>query len=248
MSRWRSSPRLRRRAYWAAGLLSAGGALAALALGTQNRSDFPEQRLVDEPAQVVRVPKLAHLSRRDALAVLDTSTRFVRTAVAHRDLRNAYDLVGPDLRGGLTRAEWATGANPVVPFPAAGIAEWALVYSYRNDVALDLALVAGPGSDTVGKTFRIELRRAAREAPWRVVSWLPNGLSGPGNVRSLAQRQAQAPPGPRTATLGAWWLAFPVALLSLALVLPLGLWLRHWHAHRKADRAYRAERGMASEL
>jgi hypothetical protein len=229
---------------WSLGVAAAAAALAAVALGMRNTPDFPQQNLVDEPAQVVPQPRLARLSRADALVVFETSSRFVRTAVAQRELDAAYDLVGPELRGGMSRSEWAKGANPVVPFPAVGIANWAVAYSYRDDVALDVSLVAKPGSDTIGKTFRIELKRAARTAPWRVVAWLPNGVSGPGNVRSIARRQAAAAAAAEQAgpTLGAWWLLFPASLFSLVFLLPLLLWLRSWRAGRKAEQAYRAAR------
>jgi hypothetical protein len=245
VDRWRSSPRFRRRTLWAAGLAAAAGGIAAVALGSENVSDFPPQHLADRPARVEQVPRIARLSKADTALVVATSTRFVRTAVAHRHLRAAYDLVGPELRGGLGREEWARGDNPVVPFPAVGIAGLGVAYSYRDDVALDLALVARPGADTVGKTFRIELRRAGATAPWRVVSWLPLGVSGAGNVRSVAAEQAQtAQAAARTGpALAAWWLAFPLALLSLALLLPLGLGVRSWRAGRRAERDYRASLG-----
>jgi hypothetical protein len=245
VSRRLSSPRFRRRALSTAGLAAVAAAVTGLALGLRNTPDFPAQHLVDRPAQVAPRPRPERLNHDDAQLVFATSSRFVRTAVVHRRLVEAYDLVGPELRGGLSRSEWARGANPVVPFPAVGIVDWQVAYSYRNDVALDLSLVAKPGSDTIGKTFRIELRRRARTAPWKVVAWMPNGISGAGNVRSIARREAAAP-APPTATLGAWWLLFPVSLISLAFFLPLALWLRGWRAGKRAERAYRAGRGLPS--
>jgi hypothetical protein len=144
----------------------------------------------------------------------------------------------------MTRAQWSTGANPVVPFPVAAIHEWTLAYAYRNDVALDVGLIAKPGSDTVAKAFRIELTRRSTGASWKVVSWQPLGLSGPGNVTSIRQQLKATPPPPETTTLAAWWLAFPGALVALVLVLPVGLWVRSWRAGRRAEQAYRAAAGL----
>ena len=248
MSRWQSSPRFRRRALWTLAVAAAAAGLAGVGLGMENTPDFPKQRLVDRPAQVAPAPRIARLSPAETARLLATSTLFVRRAVAHTHMREAYDLVGPELRGGLSRAEWAKGDNPIVPFPAVGIAQWSVAYSYRNDVALDLALVAKPGSDTIGKTFRIELAAARADGPWRVVAWVPNGVSGPGNVRSIARRQSHAVAEPSTTTLGAWWLLFPVSLLSLALVLPAAIWLRSWRTARKAEQSYRAARGAPLDL
>jgi hypothetical protein len=148
VNRWRS-PRFRRRSSWALALRAAGVGIAAVVLSMQNTPDFPKQRLVDRPAQRIVEPLPAPLSRADAADVLATTNRFLRTAVVHKQLRSAYDLVGPELRGGLTRAAWATGENPVIPFPVAGVQASTLAYAYRNDVALDVGLVAKADSDTI---------------------------------------------------------------------------------------------------
>ena len=243
-ARW-SSPRFRRRVYWLVGLAAAAAGLVAVGVEMQNTPEFPEQHLRNDPVQIAIEPNTARLTQLDKAQLLATSTHFVRTAVVHKRLREAYDLVGPELRGGMSRAEWAKGDNAVVPFPAAGIATWAIAYSYPNDAGLDLALVAKTGSDTIGKTFRIELKRSTHSAPWRVVSWLPNGVSGAGNVRSIAEKQSEvAATEARAPRLGTWWLAFPGALLSLALLLPLAITMRSWRAGRRAEREYRAERGL----
>jgi hypothetical protein len=245
VNRWRDSPRFRRRSWWSLALLAAAGTLSAVALGMKNTPERPVQRLQDRPAQVVAAPRPRALTKVEAGQVWETATRFLRTAVSHKDLRHAYDLVGPELRGGMSRATWAHGANPVVPFPVASIHDWTLAYAYRNDVALDVGLVAKPSYDTVAKSFRIELRRAGAGAPWKVVAWVPIGLSGPGNVKSIRAKLEAAPPPPKTTTLAAWWLAFPAGLLSLAIVLPVLVWARAWHAGRKAERAYRQAVGLS---
>jgi hypothetical protein len=241
VSRWRASPRFRRRVTWTACLLAALGGVVAVAFATTNRSDRIVPPTRAGAPQVETVPASAVLSKADALKLVRATRTFVTSAVAGRRLDVAYDMVGPELRGGLSRDEWTHGGNPVVPFPAAGIANVGVAYSYRNDVALDLSLLAKPGSDTVGKTFRIEFRRPRAKAPWRVVAWLPQGISTSSNVRSLAQQEAAAATvvkddGPR---LAAWWLAFPAVLLSGVLLLPVTLGVRSWRASRRAERAYR---------
>jgi hypothetical protein len=227
---------------WAAALVAAAGGVVAVGFATENVSEHPAPATGTARPQVASLPEATVLSKADALALVRASRRFVTAAVARQRLEAAYDMVGPELRSGLTRAEWTHGANPVVPFPAIGIADVGFAYSYPNDVALDLALVARPGSDTIGKTFRIEFRRPRAAAPWRVVAWLPFGVSGAENVRSLARQQAETArlereTGPPRAT---WWLAFPVALLSCVLLLPLYLGARSWRAARRAERDYRA--------
>ena len=125
--------------------------------------------------------------------------------------------------------------------PVAGIAAWNLLYSYADDVALDLALVAKPGSDIVGKTFTIELKRYPGSAGrWLVASWVPKGITGEGQSRSAA---AEPPLPPTRARLSAAWLAVPLAVLGLAVVVPLGFAVRSWHRHRRAAKRYARELG-----
>jgi hypothetical protein len=226
---------------WAAALVAAAGGVVAVGFATTNVSEHPEPATGTRPPQVVSLPEATVLSKADALALVRASRTFVTAAVARRHLDVAYDMVGPELRSGLTRAQWMHGANPVVPFPAIGIADVGFAYSYPNDVALDLALVARPGSDTIGKTFRIEFRRPRTAAPWRVVAWLPFGVSSAANVQSLARRQAATErlEEDTGAPLATWWLAFPTGLLCCALVLPVYLGVRSWRATRRAERDYR---------
>jgi hypothetical protein len=226
---------------WAAALAVAAGGVGAVGFATENVSEHPEPASGTAPPQVASLPEATVLSKADALALVQASRTFVTAAVARRHLDVAYDMVGPELRSGLTRAEWTHGANPVVPFPAIGIADVGFAYSYPNDVALDLALVAKPGSDTIGKTFRIEFRRPRTAAPWRVVAWLPFGVSSAANVQSLAQQRAATErlEEETGAPLASWWLAFPAGLLSCVVLLPIYLGARSWRAARRAERDYR---------
>ena len=44
--------------------------------------------------------------------------RFILTAVARRNLSESYDLTGPQLKQGMTRAEWMTGRSQLCPIPS----------------------------------------------------------------------------------------------------------------------------------
>jgi hypothetical protein len=58
-------------------------------------------------------------SDRQAIGVL--LDRFVKDVVLRRDLRAGWELAGPDLRGGTTRAAWLSGKGVTVQaFPARG--------------------------------------------------------------------------------------------------------------------------------
>ena len=148
-------------------------------------------------------------------------------------------MLGPEMQAGQTQRSWRSGSNNVVPFPAAGVATWDVLYSYDGDVALDLSLVAKPGGDIVGKTFTIELKRyPERGNRWLVASWVPNGVSGAGQSKSASAEPP--PPNPR-APLGAAWLAVPLGILGLILLVPLAVAVRAFVQHRRAAKRYERE-------
>jgi hypothetical protein len=66
------------------------------------------------------------LSPADREAISTVLDRFVKDVVLRENLREGWDLAGPDLRGGTTRAAWISGKGvTVAAFPARGT-------SFRN--------------------------------------------------------------------------------------------------------------------
>jgi len=153
--------------------------------------------------------------------LFETASRFVQTAVARKRLDTAWQMLGPEMRTGQTRKSWDTGFNNVIPFPAVGIANWDVLYAYKDDVAIDLAVVGAKSSDWAGKTFTIELKHyRSHPKHWLVASWVPKGVGGSRQIRSVA---AQPPPPPVKAVLSAKWLLAPVAILG-SVLLALTVW------------------------
>ena len=107
-----AAPRTRRRVAW---VLAGGSVCAAvvLLLVLGPNTDAPKQRISNVPAQKPERQVEAPLPKE----ARQVAVRFIQTAVAREDLEEAWTLVGPNLRGGLTRKEWLTGNNPVVPYP-----------------------------------------------------------------------------------------------------------------------------------
>jgi hypothetical protein len=166
------SPRRRRRLALAfAGALACAALGAVLVLGPDR--DTPPTRLGTSPARVtetlVKAP-LADEARRVAV-------RFIQTAVARENLDEAWHLVGPNLRGGLTREQWVTGANPVVPYPISKleVAPYKVDESYTRSALLEVALLPRKGSGVRAQVFFLELRRLGTGANdrWVVDNWVP---------------------------------------------------------------------------
>src|SRR5215216_4489553 len=171
-----SSHRFRRRLAWTAAATGILALVVGAAIRVGNTGEKFDTPLTDQEAWVYTEPKLHRLSSRERLALFSTSAHFIRTAVARRNLDEAWDLLGPEMQSGQTRRSWRTGSNNVVPFPARGIAAWDVLYSYDDDVALDVALVASPHGDIVGKTFTIELKRYPEQGNRWLVARLERAL------------------------------------------------------------------------
>ena len=165
-------PRARRRLAWGSlGAVCVAAVAAVLVLGPD--TDAPVERIsgevAQEPERLVQAP-LPNAAKRVAI-------RFIQTAVARENLDEAWTLVGPNLRGGMSKAQWTTGENPVVPFPIdeLDVAPYKVDESYTRSALLEVALLPRKGSGVRAQIFFLELRKlgAGTEARWVVDNWVP---------------------------------------------------------------------------
>ena len=166
------SARIRRRiAYGVVGALVPVGIAVVLVLGPNKNA--PPQHISSMPAQVtppqVKAP-LTQEARRVAM-------RFIQTAVAREHLHEAWTLVGPNLRGGMTKEQWVTGENPVVPYPIdkLEVAPYKVDESYETSALLEVALLPRKGAGVRAQVFFLELKRlgTGKNARWVVDNWVP---------------------------------------------------------------------------
>jgi hypothetical protein len=168
------APRRRRRVAWMLGGASFCVAVALLLLLGPN-TNAPAERIstvpAEEPAPQVAAP-LPQEARRVAV-------RFIQTAVARENLEEAWTLVGPNLRGGLSRREWLTGDNPVVPYPIdrLEVAPYKVDASYETSALLEVALLPRKGSGVRAQIFFLGLEKvgSGSRARWVVDNWVPRG-------------------------------------------------------------------------
>jgi hypothetical protein len=146
---------------------------AALVLVFGPNKNAPPQRISTVPAQEpeprVKAP-LSDEARRVAM-------RFIQTAVAREHLDEAWTLVGPNLRGGMTRESWVTGDNPVVPYPIdkLDVAPYKVDESFETSALLEVALLPRKGAGVRAQIFFLELKRlgTGKDARWVVDNWVP---------------------------------------------------------------------------
>jgi hypothetical protein len=238
------SPKFRRRLFWSVGSLSVVGVVVTSAILVGNTGHSTATKIIDKPAQVYHEPTKMSLTVADRNRLFRVASRFVQTAVARKHLDSAWNMLGPEMKAGQTRKSWDTGDNNVVPFQAVGIANWGIFYAYKDDVALDLSVVGAKNSDWAGKTFTIELKRyPSRPRDWLVAAWVPKGIGGAGQIRSVA---AQPPPPPIKAPLSAEWLLAPLGIFAFLIVV-LSVWgLRSMIKQRRAAKKYERLLGYSS--
>jgi hypothetical protein len=241
-----SSPRKRRRAAWAGVLLAAAGCAVLIGFLWPNTGTKEAEFQPGKPKIVHEEPPSSPLSKADLASSRKVVDVFVAEAVLRQHLDRAYDIVTPQMRQGMTRIEWKTQDNPVIPFPVRDfvLAKSKLSYSHGNIARYDVAMLARPQGQTASGIFSIELHALGRDGRrhWLVDYWQPigGGISTPAVPRAnpLALRnQTSATAQP----LSTSWVLVPLAVLSLIVLLPVGLGVRGWVRNRRINRAYEAK-------
>jgi len=100
------------------------------------------------------------------------ATRFVRTAVARKNLDVAYRISGPGVREGMTLKQFLTGNIAVVPYKITKktSASMKIDKSYATSAQLELYLVT-PGHP--GRDFFVDMVK--KNGKWYVDGWGPRG-------------------------------------------------------------------------
>ena len=247
MKRRLASPRFRRRLLWLGGgsCVTAVVLLVSIQLGNTGHSQATP---IDKTkrAWVYRAPTHMRLTKRDRIDLFTASSRFVRTAVARKQLDSAWEMLGPEMKAGQTRKSWDSGFNNVVPFKADAIEAWDILYAYKDDVALDLSLVSGrrDGDNWAGKTFTLELKRDPSSHRWLVASWVPKGVGGGGTLS--VNRRSGPPPPAVTAHISTRWLFLPGVFLGGLLLVLGAAGVRSVVRSRRASRRYAEALGYKS--
>jgi hypothetical protein len=234
-----ASPRKRRRLAWAAAALLAIAALAAAIVGGgRGESVPPEPESRGKGSLPPAQPSTVKRTPAELEAPLAVAAKFIRTAVERRDVNASWGLVTADLKAGYTRRAWARGDIPIVPFPA-GQVRWVLDYSFADSVGFQVALFPRAGTDVRAAVFLLDLKavKAGNGKRWLVSAFTPTpqqpkGVSGSPLSRGPERLASDSQ------VLGAAWLLVPLALLGLAILIPLVLGISYWFRVKRAERDF----------
>ena len=195
--------------------------------------------------------KEPRLSPADRAAINATLDVFVNSAVKRNDIAQSYDVVTPELRGGMTRAQWAKGSIPVYPYPAAGrqFHKWTIQYKTKDEVAIELILAPQARYKRKLGQFLFHVYVQPRNGKWLVDSFMPGATFAPEGKAPVVQAAAdfQASPGGQTynrttgarkhapVQVSADFIVIPFAILGL-LLAGLAAWgITQWIRARRMD-------------
>jgi hypothetical protein len=248
---WQSR-RWRRRLVWST-ILAVSIPIVFVAIHYSDPGD-PGDANGPEVADYVQ-PKNSPFTAAEKQQVRRSLKEFISGGVAGENPVQAWNVSAPSLKQGTTREEWENGEMPVVPYPAAnrGLGTWSFVqYSYTDTVGLEVFLFPKPGSGYSAMTADVELLKQP-DGRWLVDYWMPKRFHGPPALAASqlkkVQKDKRARTKPKTREAAAEepyvpptqshaWLAVPIALLSLVIVVPLAVVLVYWIQSRRAARAY----------
>jgi hypothetical protein len=147
-----SSRRFNKLLPWFAGGLLAIGVIVFLVAYFGNTADTKET-FSNKPASRPQVTKQVPLVQAERVAV----GRFILTAVARKNLDEAWNLSTANIRGGLTHKQWMTGDIPVVPLgvPIDKAAITRIISSTKNEAQINVVVLPKPNKVGVQATLYV---------------------------------------------------------------------------------------------
>jgi hypothetical protein len=156
---------------WVTGtlLVAVGVALLIIFYGNTGHSTATPLHPNIPAKDVSKVPPTIKLEP----AATRTARRFIQTAVARKNLREAYGLSGPQIVQGQSLKSWLTGNIAVPPYPvnALAYAPMKIDYSYPKEALIEVALLPTPKSHIRAMLFMMQLDKI--HGKWVVNSWVP---------------------------------------------------------------------------
>ncbi|NUR77013.1 MAG: hypothetical protein HOQ28_12110 [Thermoleophilia bacterium] len=154
---------------WIVAVVLVGGAIAAGIIWS-NTGKSTATPLTNRPAlDVSKVPATVKLPP----GATRVARRFIRTAVARKNLPNAYTIVTEAIRQGQSLKSWKTGNIAVIPYPVDAVkyAPMKIDFSYPKEAQIEVALLPKKGSKVRPALFIMDLVK--RNGTWLVNSWVP---------------------------------------------------------------------------
>jgi hypothetical protein len=236
-----SSYRFRRRLLWSGAIVAAVGGGVIVSIVFWNTGPLREETFSGGKADIYVAPKTAKLSPSDRAEIVAVARQFMTTAVTREDPGKAFDIAGPSLRTGTTKAHWETGEIPVVPFPVED-ARWRFDYMYADEVGLEVYAWPEQDAGLRPMIFMVSMVAVGKgeRRHWLVDAFTPRG----GRPDVLAQRRSGESPFSAAAqervesrASPAWLLLLPGTLVAVLVGVPLVLIAKNRRIGRRGARS-----------
>lgn len=240
-----ASPRFRKRLRWLGGVLVVAAGVTVLVMLLPGRNDPIEGPTSLGGYAPPKPEKRVRRSNRQLVGPLQVAEKFITTAVMRKNIAESWDVTSPAFPGKseYSKAEWAEGDIPVVPFPVEK-ARWRLDYSFENEVGLAVALFPPKDSEVEATVFNVDLRAYGRgqNRRWLVENYGPAGTNSIVDTRTPVRAGGIPDLGPAgdvgESRLASSWIFVPIGILGLALLVPLVLGIGYVIRVRRAERDF----------
>jgi hypothetical protein len=169
------SPRSQRYLLWVSGVILAVGIAAVLVVFLRNTGHSEPEVFSNKPVQKVAKPekniKLEAVQR-------SLAGKFILTAVQRKRLAEAWPLVGPGIRQGMTYKQWLSGTIPVVPYLDPIKVAPIKVDVANKDYALIEVVILPVSKKVKPQIFTMEMIKVGKgsKSHWVVNSWAPRSV------------------------------------------------------------------------
>jgi hypothetical protein len=148
------------------------GVITFAAVKWSNTAKSIDTGATNEPASL---PKPEPPTTKVSPEVRRIAARFIHTAVARKNLAEAWKITGGVIKEGTSYKQWLSGNIAVVPYPAGKNAGMQVSYSHPNQVELIFALSPPKGVQVKPQYFMMDLTRVGQPGHkrWLVTYWAP---------------------------------------------------------------------------
>jgi len=158
---------------WLVAVLVVGTAIA-VSIVWWNTGHSTATPLTNQPAlDVSKIPQTVKITP----GARRVARRFIETAVARKNLGEAYTLVTEEIRQGQSLKSWMTGNIAVVPYPVDAVkyAPMKIDFSYPREAQIEIALLPKRGAKVRPLLFMMDLVK--RGDRWLVNAWVPRATA-----------------------------------------------------------------------
>jgi hypothetical protein len=159
---------------WIVGIVLVGALVGFLGYRYSNTGHSTATPLLNKPADDrSAVPPTVKLTP----GATRVARRFIETAVARKNLGEAYSLVTQQIRQGQSLASWKTGNIAVVPYPVEDVkyAPMKIDFSYPKEAMIEVALLPKLDAKIPSQLFQMDLVK--RNGKWLVNGWSPKSAA-----------------------------------------------------------------------